>query len=171
MSQGQHPRHGRHQVRAEPDPQLRRSPARLDDRYRGRNPARRDSWATRTSPFNPSGCYVPGGKFPMVASAHMSVLTASVAGVPRIIASAPPVNGEPHPAIVAAMQMGGAHEILCLGGIQAVGAMAHWHRNHRTGPHAGRPRQRLRRRSQTPALRPRRHRPVRRSDRNHGDRR
>ena len=75
-------------------------------------------------PVQSVGCYVPGGKFPMVASAHMSVLTASVAGVPRIIASAPPVNGEPHPAIVAAMHMGGAHEILCLGGIQAVGAMA-----------------------------------------------
>lgn len=75
-------------------------------------------------PVQSVGCYVPGGKFPMVASAHMSVLTASVAGVPRIIASAPPVDGAPHPAIVAAMQMGGAHEILCLGGIQAVGAMA-----------------------------------------------
>ena len=66
----------------------------------------------------------PGGKFPMVASAHMSVLTASVAGVPRIIASAPPVNGQPHPAIVAAMKLGGAHEIYVLGGIQAVAAMA-----------------------------------------------
>ncbi len=75
-------------------------------------------------PVQSVGCYVPGGKFPMVASAHMSVLTASVAGVPRIIASAPPVNGEPHPAIVAAMQMAGAHEIYVLGGIQAVGAMA-----------------------------------------------
>ncbi|MGI9400406.1 MAG: histidinol dehydrogenase [Rhizobiaceae bacterium] len=75
-------------------------------------------------PVQSVGCYVPGGKFPMVASAHMSVLTASVAGVPRIIASAPPVDGEPHPAIVAAMHMGGAHEIYVLGGIQAVGAMA-----------------------------------------------
>lgn len=75
-------------------------------------------------PVQSVGCYVPGGKFPMVASAHMSVLTASVAGVPRIIASAPPVKGAPHPAIVAAMQMGGAHEIYVLGGIQAVGAMA-----------------------------------------------
>ncbi|MCU0908192.1 MAG: histidinol dehydrogenase [Rhodobacteraceae bacterium] len=78
----------------------------------------------RTIPVQSVGCYVPGGKFPMVASAHMSVLTASVAGVPRIVASAPPVKGEPHPAIVAAMQMGGAHEIYVLGGIQAVGAMA-----------------------------------------------
>ena len=78
----------------------------------------------RTIPVQSVGCYVPGGKFPMVASAHMSVLTAAVAGVPRIVASAPPVNGEPHPAIVAAMQMGGAHEIYVLGGMQAVGAMA-----------------------------------------------
>ena len=78
----------------------------------------------RNIPVQSVGCYVPGGKFPMVASAHMSVLTASVAGVPRIIASAPPVNGAPHPAIVAAMHMGGAHEIYVLGGMQAVGAMA-----------------------------------------------
>ncbi len=75
-------------------------------------------------PVQSVGCYVPGGKFPMVASAHMSVLTATVAGVPRIVASAPPVNGAPHPAIVAAMHKGGAHEIYVLGGIQAVGAMA-----------------------------------------------
>ncbi len=75
-------------------------------------------------PVQSVGCYVPGGKFPMVASAHMSVLTASVAGVPRIVAAAPPQNGEPHPAIVAAMKLGGAHEIYVLGGIQAVGAMA-----------------------------------------------
>ena len=78
----------------------------------------------RNIPVQSVGCYVPGGKFPMVASAHMSVLTASVAGVPRIIASAPPQKGEPHPAIVAAMKLGGAHEIYVLGGIQAVGAMA-----------------------------------------------
>ena len=75
-------------------------------------------------PVQSVGCYVPGGKFPMVASAHMSVLTANVAGVPRIVASAPPQGGEPHPAIVTAMHLGGAHEIYCLGGIQAVGAMA-----------------------------------------------
>ncbi|MBD1202937.1 MAG: histidinol dehydrogenase [Rhodobacteraceae bacterium] len=78
----------------------------------------------RNIPVQSVGCYVPGGKFPMVASAHMSVLTAAVASVPRIIASAPPVKGEPHPAIVAAMHMGGAHEIYVLGGMQAVGAMA-----------------------------------------------
>ena len=70
------------------------------------------------------GCYVPGGKFPMVASAHMSVLTASVAGVPRIVACTPPFNGEPNPAVITAMHLGGAHEIYVLGGIQAVGAMA-----------------------------------------------
>ncbi len=79
-------------------------------------------------PVQSVGCYVPGGKYPMVASAHMSVVTAKVAGVKRIIASAPPqqsANGPaPHPAIVAAMHMGGADEIYCLGGIQAVGAMA-----------------------------------------------
>ncbi len=78
----------------------------------------------RNIPVQSVGCYVPGGKFPMVASAHMSVLTAKVAGVPRIVASAPPVDGAPHPAIVAAMQEGGADEILVLGGVQAVGAMA-----------------------------------------------
>ena len=75
-------------------------------------------------PMNSVGCYVPGGKYPMVASAHMSVLTAKVAGVKDIIASAPPQGGKPHPAIVAAMHMGGADKILCLGGIQAVAAMA-----------------------------------------------
>ena len=78
----------------------------------------------RNIPVNSVGCYVPGGKFPMVASAHMSVLTAKVAGVKRIVASAPPVEGKPHPAIVAAIKEGGADEILCLGGVQAVGAMA-----------------------------------------------
>ena len=78
----------------------------------------------RNIPVNSGGCYVPGGKFPMVASAHMSGLTAKVAGVPRVVASAPPGNGEPHPAIVAAMKEGGADEILVLGGVQAVGAMA-----------------------------------------------
>ncbi len=75
-------------------------------------------------PVQSVGCYVPGGKFPMVAAAHMSVLTASVAGVPRIVAAAPPRDGEPHPAIVTAMHLGGAHEIYALGGVQAVGAMA-----------------------------------------------
>ena len=75
-------------------------------------------------PVQSVGCYVPAGKFPMVASAHMSVLTASVAGVPRIVATTPPFEGKPNPAVVAAMHLGGAHEIYVLGGIQAVGAMA-----------------------------------------------
>lgn len=75
-------------------------------------------------PVSSVGCYVPGGRYPMVASAHMSVVTAKVAGVKRIIACAPPHNGKPHDAIVAAMHLGGADEIYCLGGIQAVGAMA-----------------------------------------------
>ena len=78
----------------------------------------------RNIPVNSVGCYVPGGKYPMVASAHMSVVTAKVAGVKRVIASAPPMGGKPHPAIVAAMHLAGADEIYCLGGIQAVGAMA-----------------------------------------------
>ena len=75
-------------------------------------------------PMNAVGCYVPGGKYPMIASAHMSVLTAQVAGVKRIVATAPPYQGAPHPAIVTAMHFAGADEILVLGGIQAVGAMA-----------------------------------------------
>ena len=75
-------------------------------------------------PVQSVGCYVPAGKFPMVASAHMSVLTASVAGVPRIVATTPPYQGRPNAAVVAAMHLGGAHEIYVLGGIQAVGAMA-----------------------------------------------
>ena len=75
-------------------------------------------------PVQSVGCYVPAGKFPMVASAHMSVLTASVAGVPRIVAATPPFQGKPNPAVVAAMHLGGAHEIYVLGGMQGVGAMA-----------------------------------------------
>ena len=75
-------------------------------------------------PVQSVGCYVPAGKFPMVASAHMSVATASVAGVPRIIGCTPPFGGQPNAAVVAAMHLGGAHEIYVLGGIQAIGAMA-----------------------------------------------
>ena len=75
-------------------------------------------------PVNAIGCYVPGGRYPMVASAHMSIVTARVSGVKRIIACAPPFKGGPHPAIVAAMHFGGADEIYVLGGVQAVGAMA-----------------------------------------------
>ncbi|MCG8503169.1 MAG: histidinol dehydrogenase [Sphingomonadales bacterium] len=78
----------------------------------------------RNIPVNAVGCYVPGGKYPMVASAHMSVATAKVAGVRRIVAAAPPFDGGPHPAIVAAMHLAGADEILVLGGVQAIGAMA-----------------------------------------------
>jgi sulfopropanediol 3-dehydrogenase len=78
----------------------------------------------RNLPVASVGCYVPGGKYPMVASAHMSIVTARVAGVDRIIASAPPHEGSPHPAIVAAMHLAGADEIYCLGGVQAVAAMA-----------------------------------------------
>ncbi|RWR05873.1 histidinol dehydrogenase [Paenirhodobacter populi] len=75
-------------------------------------------------PVNAAGCYVPGGKYPLLASAHMSVITAKVAGVKRVITCAPPYKGKPAPAIVAAQHMAGADAIYCLGGIQAVGAMA-----------------------------------------------
>ena len=75
-------------------------------------------------PVNSVGCYVPGGRYPMVASAHMSVVTAKAAGVKRIIAAAPPFDGAPHPAIVAAMHLGGANEIYAIGGVQGVAAMA-----------------------------------------------
>ena len=75
-------------------------------------------------PVNSVGCYVPGGKYPMVASAHMSVVTAKVAGVNRIAAAAPPYRGAPSAAIVTAMDMAGADEVYCLGGVQAVAAMA-----------------------------------------------
>ena len=78
----------------------------------------------RHIPVNSIGCYVPGGRYPMVASAHMSIVTARVAGVKHIIACAPPFKGGPHPAIVAAMHFGGADEIFVLGGVQAVAAMA-----------------------------------------------
>jgi sulfopropanediol 3-dehydrogenase len=75
-------------------------------------------------PINAAGCYVPGGKYPLLASAHMSVITAKVAGVPRVVTCAPPFHGAAAPAIVAAQIMAGADEIYTLGGIQAVGAMA-----------------------------------------------
>jgi len=78
----------------------------------------------RHIPVNAAGCYVPGGKYPLIASAHMSVMTAKVAGVPRVVATAPPYQGAPHPAIVAAMHFAGADQILVLGGVQAVAAMA-----------------------------------------------
>jgi sulfopropanediol 3-dehydrogenase len=75
-------------------------------------------------PVDSVGCYVPGGKYPLVASAHMSVVTAKVAGVPRVIAASPPYKGKPSPAVVAAMYLGGADEIYCMGGVQAIAAMA-----------------------------------------------
>lgn len=75
-------------------------------------------------PMNSVGCYIPGGKYPLIASAHMSVLTAKVAGVKRVIACAPPFDGKPCPEIIAAMHLAGADEIYCLGGVQAVAAMA-----------------------------------------------
>ncbi|MDN5708553.1 MAG: histidinol dehydrogenase [Planococcus sp. (in: firmicutes)] len=75
-------------------------------------------------PVNSVGCYIPGGRYPMVASAHMSVLTAKVAGVKRVIACTPPINGEIPHATIAAMALAGADEIYLLGGIQAMGAMA-----------------------------------------------
>lgn len=75
-------------------------------------------------PVSAAGCYVPGGKYPLLASAHMSIITAKVAGVPRVITCAPPFNGKPAPAIVVAQHMAGADEIYCLGGIQAIAAMA-----------------------------------------------
>jgi len=78
----------------------------------------------RHIPVNHVSCYILGGKYPLIASAHMSVLTAKVAGVPRVVSTAPPYQGRPHPAIVAAMHFAGADEILVLGGVQAVAAMA-----------------------------------------------
>ncbi len=78
----------------------------------------------RHIPISSVGCYVPGGKYPLLASAHMSVLTAKVAGCGRVITAAPPFHGKPAPAIVAAQHMAGADEIYVLGGIQAVAAMA-----------------------------------------------
>ena len=78
----------------------------------------------KNTPVNSVGCYVPGGKYPMVASAHMSVLTARAAGVKRVVATAPAFKGEPNAAIVTAMHMAGADEIYTLGGVQAVAALA-----------------------------------------------
>ncbi|MEI5667823.1 histidinol dehydrogenase [Bosea sp. CCNWLW174] len=77
----------------------------------------------KNMPVESVGCYVPGGKYPLVASAHMGVVTAKVAGVPRVIAASPPFRGKPSPAVVAAMHLGGADEIYTLGGVQAIAAM------------------------------------------------
>jgi sulfopropanediol 3-dehydrogenase len=78
----------------------------------------------RNIPVNSVACYIPGGKYPLLASAHMSVLTAKVAGVKRVVAMAPPFDGKPHPAIVTAMHLGGADEIYCVGGVQAIAGFA-----------------------------------------------
>jgi sulfopropanediol 3-dehydrogenase len=78
----------------------------------------------RNIPVNSVACYIPGGKYPLLASAHMSVLTAKVAGVKRVVAAAPPFDGKPHPAIVTAMYLAGADEIYCVGGVQAIAAFA-----------------------------------------------
>ncbi|HVH77129.1 MAG TPA: histidinol dehydrogenase [Stellaceae bacterium] len=77
----------------------------------------------RHIPVQSVGCYVPGGRYPMVASAHMSIVTARVAGVGHIVACTPPNQGTPHPETIAAMHLGGADEIHVLGGVQAVAAM------------------------------------------------
>ncbi len=119
----------------------------------------------RHIPVNSIGCYVPGGRYPMVASAHMSIVTARVAGVKRIIACAPPFKGGPHPAIVAAMHFGGADEIYVLGGVQAVAAMALGTGTISGRRHDRRAGQRLCGGGEAATVRPRRHRPARRPDR------
>src|SRR5213594_818334 len=78
----------------------------------------------RNIPVRTAGCYTPGGRYPMVASAHMTIVTAKVAGVERVIACTPPTKGKPHPETIAAMALAGADEIYVLGGVQAVAAMA-----------------------------------------------
>ena len=113
-------------------------------------------------PVQASGAYIPGGKYPLIASAHMTIVTAKVAGVERVVACTPPIRGEIPAATIAAMSLAGADEIYLLGGIQAVAAMAIG-----TETMHGRPdrrsRERLRRRGQAPALRRGRDRPVRRA--------
>ena len=125
----------------------------------------------RHIPVNSIGCYVPGGRYPMVASAHMSIVTARVAGVKHIIACAPPFKGGPHPAIVAAMHFGGADEIFVLGGVQAVAAMALGTETIAPVDMVVGPGQRLCGRGQAAIVRPRRHRSPRRADRDAGHRR
>ena len=125
----------------------------------------------RNIPVASVGCYVPGGRYPMVASAHMSVVTAKVAGVKRVAACTPPLNGVPPAATIAAMALGGADEIYLLGGIQAVAAMALGTATIAPVDMLVGPGQRLRRRGQAPVVRPRRHRPARRPHRNPDHRR
>ncbi len=119
----------------------------------------------RHIPVNSIGCYVPGGRYPMVASAHMSIVTARVAGVKRIIACAPPFRGGPHPAIVAAMHFGGADEIYVLGGVQAVAAMALGTGTIEAVDMIVGPGNAYVAEAKRQLLRPRRHRPARRPDR------
>jgi len=116
------------------------------------------------------GCYVPGGRYPMVASAHMSIVTARTAGVKRIIACTPPNQGEPHAETIAAMVLGGADEIHVVGGVQAIAAMALGTETIAPVDMLCGPGQRLRRRSEAPTVRQGRHRPLRRADRDPGDR-
>ena len=122
-------------------------------------------------PVNSVGCYVPGGRYPMVASAHMSVLTAKVAGVRRVAACTPPLNGVPPAATVAAMALGGADEIYLLGGIQAVAAMGLGTETIAAGGHAGWAGERIRGRSQAAVVRAGRDRPAGRPDRDADHRR
>src|SRR6202030_2656405 len=78
----------------------------------------------RNIPVGSVACYVPGGRYPMVASAHMSVLTAKVAGVERVVACTPPISGKPYAETIAAMALAGADEIYVMGGVQAIAALA-----------------------------------------------
>ena len=130
------------------DPQLRAGSRRRRCATSSARRCRASPWGHRNIPVNSVGCYVPGGKYPLIASAHMSVVTAKVAGVKRIATCAPPYGGEPHPAIVVAQDLGGADEIYCLGGVQAVGAMALGTESVGPGGHARRPREHVRRRGQ-----------------------
>ena len=111
----------------------------------------------RNIPVGSVGCYVPGGRYPMVASAHMSVVTAKVAGVKRVVAAAPPFQGGAHPAIVAAMHLAGADEILVLGGVQGARCDGAGDANRPERRYAGWPRQLLCRGSKAPAVWARRH--------------
>ena len=122
-------------------------------------------------PISSAGAYIPGGRYPLTASAHMTVLTAKVAGVGRVAACTPPIRGEIPAATIAAAHLAGADEIYLLGGVQAVTALALGTETHRPGRPAGGPGQRLRGRGQAAAVRRGRHRPVRRADRDPGDRR
>ncbi len=120
----------------------------------------------RHLPVGAVGAYVPGGRYPMFASSFMTVLVAKAAGVPRVVACTPPQQGHgPPPIMRHAIATSGADAVLCLGGVQALAAMAFGHCGVAARRHARRGGQRLRRRSEAPAVRRRRHRPSRRADR------